>query len=214
MSAWRRAVCALGILGMFFQDANAFGAGLGVIGEHDAQRDSEARVAGIARGQRPHGGDGRLLAAVGSIQRLVIGQRDVPVRRAVAVELAIDLHRLFVVALAGEVAGLPQPVALRPGAGQRLDLGDVGIVGIDGAQLLQRGLGLRQIAAQLEVAGQAGERFGVLGIGKQNLLPDLDGHVGPAARLQRVRVGDQNLAGLLRARLAPPVFAQTRLQQP
>ena len=42
-------------------------------------------------------------------------------------------------------------------------------------------IGLVGGAHQLVVPGQAGKSFSVVGIGEKNLLPDLDGHVGPAA---------------------------------
>ena len=135
-------------------------------------------------GERAHGGNGLLLASGGAIESLVVGQGDIAVRRMIAIKLAVDAHGVVGLALTRQLAGVAKLVALATGAGQRFDLGDIWIVGVDFAQAIDRVVGLVDGADQLVVLGQAGEGFDVFGIGEQDLLPELDGHVGPAAGLQ------------------------------
>ena len=75
----------VGVPGMLPEDANALGAGLAIVREHDAQLDGVARIAGIARGKDTHGCNRRFLAVGRAIQGLVIGQRNIPVRRTITV---------------------------------------------------------------------------------------------------------------------------------
>ncbi len=101
-----------------------------------------ARVAGVAVGQRSHSGNGRGLACGGAKQGLIVGDGDVAFRGMIAVQLPVDLHRLVGSALLCQLAGLAQLIALRSCAAQRLDLGDVRVVGIHAAQAIEGGIGL------------------------------------------------------------------------
>ncbi len=70
---------------MGLKDANALGAGLGIVGEHDAQFDGKARVARIALPEGAHGRNGRVLAGRRGIESLVVGKRYVSIGRAIAI---------------------------------------------------------------------------------------------------------------------------------
>src|SRR5581483_10429192 len=98
---------------VFPQDMNAFGPRPRIVGEHAAQLDRVARIAGILLSQGAHGRDGLLLAAGGAIEGLVVGPRDVALGWMIAVELTIDAHRLVAAALPRQVSGPAQIVALR-----------------------------------------------------------------------------------------------------
>jgi hypothetical protein len=68
--------------------------------------------------------------------------------------------------------------------GHGLDLGDIRIVGIDAAQRSSASLGLFVDCRSACSPWPGRPELQYFGIGEKNLLPDLDGHVGPAARLQ------------------------------
>ena len=76
------------VLGMLLEDANAFSAGSDIVGEDGAESDGVARIAGIALHLDAHAGNGRLLAARGPGQGLVIGQGNISIGRSIAIELA------------------------------------------------------------------------------------------------------------------------------
>ena len=146
--------------------------------------DGEARIAGIALGQRAHAGDGRLPCRGGAVERLIVGQGDVAVGRMVAVELAVDAHGLVVLALARQFAGLAKLLALRSVLVMASILAMLGSLGLIRRRRSSASSALSVVADQFVVLGEAGESFSVIGVGEQNLLPELDGHVGPSARFK------------------------------
>jgi len=75
----------VGVVGVPLQNPNAVGARSGVVRQHGAQRDGEARIAGVAIGHGAHALEGLFLAAGGAVERLIIGEADVPIRRMVAI---------------------------------------------------------------------------------------------------------------------------------
>ena len=170
---------------MRLQNANAFGARMRIVGEHDAERDGVARVGGISSDECAHTGDGLLLAAGGAVESLIVGQRNVAVGRLIAVKLAIDAQGIVIAALARELTCLPELFALLGRARHGLNASDVGIVGIDGAQTIEGLIGERVGSDELVIFGEARECVGVLRIGEKNLLPKLEGHVGSSAGLER-----------------------------
>ena len=181
---------------MFAQNLDAFGAGVSVVGEHAAEGDDEARVAGIARGCRPHRVEGLGLAVGGGVEGFVVGEGDVAVRWFIAVKLAIDAHRRFRIAGLGECASLRQAGVARLVAGEALDLADIRIGRIDLAQLIEGFVGGSGVSAKAIVARHPGKCELVVGIGKKNLLPDLDGDVGTSAGFQSLGLFDEGLFGV------------------
>ena len=139
----RLAQAGLGIEigGMRLKDANAFGAGVLVIGEHDAQLDRITRIAGVAVRQGAHAGDRLRLAGGGSIEGFVVSQGNVAVGRMVAIELPIDAHGIIDLALLRQLACLAELAAGGECAGHGLDLGDVGVVRAYFAQTIESLIG-------------------------------------------------------------------------
>ncbi len=156
---------------MLREDMDALGTGPRIISKHAAQLDGITRVAGITLHEGTKTGDGLLLAADRTIEGLVITERNIAVGRMIAVKLAINVHCLIVLALAGQLAGMLQLVVLIVTGGKSLDLGNGRIIGIDGAKFFEGLVGLPDVAAQLVIPGHAGQRFRILRIGEQDLLP-------------------------------------------
>jgi hypothetical protein len=66
--------------------------------------------------------------------------------------------------------------------------------------VIKRLAGFFRSAGELVILGQAGQSLSVFVIGEKNLLPDLDGHIGPSARLQCMGFLHQNgTRGICRA---------------
>ena len=104
MSAWRRPAWASESCGCCWRMRMPSARVLCIVGEHDAQRDDVARVAGVARCRRPHACDGGLLAGPGAVERLIVGQGNIAIRRMIAIKLLVDAHGVIEFALpAGQV---------------------------------------------------------------------------------------------------------------
>src|ERR1700728_4306043 len=121
---------------MLAQNLDAFGAGLCVVGEHAAEGDDKARIAGIAGGGGAHGVQGLVFAVGSGVEGFVIGQGDVAVRRMVAIVLAINAHGGFRIAGLGQCASLAETHIAGLIAGETSNLANVGVVGVDFAQLV------------------------------------------------------------------------------
>ncbi len=167
---------------------------LRVVGEHDAQFDGKARIAGIALGQGAHAGNGRRpcrwTCHRGSGSRPGRCRRPADGRHTAAGRCAWRRRALPCRA---------SSPAWRNSSLCALVLAIASIL----AMLGSLGLTLRRRSSassalsradQLVIPGQAGQRFGILGVGEKNLLPDLDGHVGPSAGLQGTGFLDQDAA--------------------
>ena len=118
----------------------------------------------------------------------------------VAIELAIDAHGIFVLPCRASSPAWRSCSLCAAGAGHGLDSGDVGIVGVDLAQAIEGFIGLVGRCRSACSRGPAGQSFSVVGVGEQNLLPQLDGHVGPAAGFKSVglfnEAGARGLGGV------------------
>ena len=79
------------------------------------------------------------------------------------------------------LSGAAKLLAFFAGGGHGLDARDVGIVGIDAAQAIERLIGQVVRPGELQIFRKTLECFSIRGRGEQNLLPELNGHVGPAA---------------------------------
>ena len=84
-----------------------------------------------------------------------------------------------------DLDGRVRLVASGVGAGLGSIARDVGAAGIDFAQTIERLTAEIVGADEFVVFGESGEGGRVVGIGEENLLPELDGHVRPATRLKR-----------------------------
>jgi hypothetical protein len=102
----------------------------------------------------------------------------------VAIELAVDADGLVGFALARQFPGLAQLAAFALGARHGRDFGNVRVAGMLAAQTAQRLVGLVCRSHEFVVPCEAGQGFSIIGFREQNLLPQLNGHVGPSARFK------------------------------
>jgi hypothetical protein len=188
-------ILSIGIVYVFMEDLDAFCTGTRVVGQHPPEGDDEAGVAGIAGGCGAHGRESFGLAVRRGVKGFVVGEGDIAIGRMVAVVLAIDAHGGFRIAGLGERSGLTETRIAGLVAGEALNLSNVGVAGIDAAQLVECFIGGGGVTAQAIVASYAGERHLVVGVGEQDLLPDLDGDVGTAAGFEGLGFLDECFFG-------------------
>jgi hypothetical protein len=169
------------VLRVRLQNANAFGARARVIRQHGAQRDGKRGRSGVTIGHRAHAGHCGGFSSVGSVERLIVGHAHIAVGGMVAIELAVDADGLVGFALARQFPGLAQFAAFALGARHGRDFGNVGVAGMLAAQTAKRLVGLVCRSHEFVVPRKAGEGFSIIGFREQNLLPELNGHVGPSA---------------------------------
>lgn len=161
----------VGIGRMSLKDADAFSARCAVVSEKRAKSNGVAWLGGTTRNQFAEAGNGSGFAFGSTVESLVVAERDVTVGRIVAVELAIDAHRLVVAALACQLAGLAKLVSFGGSAGQRIDARDIGIPGINFAQAIERLIRKIDGANQFVIFGKACESVSVVRCGEEDLLP-------------------------------------------
>jgi len=186
-----------GAVGMAVEVAAAFRASLGVVGEDAAEGDLVAGVGGVLFGEGAETGDGVGSSLLGGGLGLVVGEGPITGGRGIAEDLAVDGHRLSVLAGLGVFARLLEGGGLALLGTDAVDAGEAGIFGIDGAEALDVGVGEGEIAAELGGAGEATESLGIVGIGEQDLLPGLGGHVHASANFEGVRAFEQVLGRAL-----------------
>jgi hypothetical protein len=80
-----------------------------------------------------------------------------------------------------------------------LNFGDIGIVGVSGAEVGESSISLVSFTKQLVIASHAYEGFLVFGIREEDLLPDLYGQVRTSAIFLGVSIVDERLTCLFRA---------------
>ncbi len=184
-------ILSLRILRVLAQNPLAFRTRLGAVGHHPPKGGGIAKIGRIASSQISRALNGVGAPGFGRSLGIVISQGPIAIGWLGSKHLAIQFQRLLLLPGLRQSCGLRQLCILSGVADDRLDFADIRIGGIDLAKAVEIGAGLGVIATQFGAACEPGNGFGVVRIGKQDLLPGLRREVHVPSRLERMSLLDQ-----------------------